>query len=317
MREYFKLIKWLNIGRKYFMLLLLRSPFDVIRAWMQAALLRSVFSCLETENATRLPVICIGGGLLSAALFLYNGTVWSIYAAFAARTEARLQKEMTDKTISLPYRLVQKRLGSEWFTRRNGDIQAAITMMNGPLNIPHWVTAFFNTVLSSVLMLTASPILFAVTWVFILPYLLVNYRMVLRTLPGLKEESRSAMADVTSSIKPLIAEAETILLYDAGGLMLKKCEQESRRLMRANLKMHIRRGLSDMVSRLFGIGGYLALLLTGAVMISGGTMTFSDWVYCSQVRGSILAGVLMLITCMSNIKANAVCVKKVNEALGQ
>ena len=52
-------------------------------------------------------------------------------------------------------------------------------------------------------------------------------------------------------------------------------------------------------------------------MISGGTMTFSDWVYCSQVRGSILAGVLMLITCMSNIKANAVCVKKVNEALGQ
>lgn len=317
MHEFFKLIKRLHIRRKYYVLLLLRSPFDVIRAWMHAAMMRSVFSCLEAESADRLPVVCIGWGLLCALLFLYNGTVWSIYAAFAAGTEARLQKEMTDKTLSLPYRLVQGRLGGEWFTRRNGDIQAAITMMNGPLNIPHLVTAFFNMILSSFLMLKASPALFAVTWAFILPYLLVNYRLVLRPLPGLKEKSRCAMADISSSIKPLIADAEAILLYDVGSLLLTKCEEESRRLMKTNLQTHMRRGLSEMVSRLFGIGGYLALLLTGFAMIAGGRMALSELIYCSQVRGSILAGVLMLITCKSNIKANAVSVKKVNEALGE
>lgn len=315
MHAYFELIKRLHIRRKYCLLLLLRSPFDVIRAWMQAALMRSVFSCLETESADRLPAVCIGWGLLCALLFLYNGTVWSVYAVFAAETEARLQKDMTDKTLSLPYRLVQGRLGGEWFTRRNGDIQAAIAMMNGPLNIPHLVTACFNMILSSFLMLRASPALLAVTWAFILPYLLVNYRIVLKPLNGLKERSRSAMADISSSIKPLIADAEAILLYDAGSLLLEKCEQESRRLMRTNLQIQTRRGLSDMTSRLFGIGGYLALLLTGFSMIAGGKMALSGLLYCSQLRGSILASVLMLVTCRSNIKANAVCVKKVNEAL--
>lgn len=315
MREFFKLIKRLNIKHPYGVLLLLRSPFDVVMAYLKAILLRSVFSCLETESADRLPAICMGWGLLCAMLFLYNGIVWSVYAAFSARTEARLQKEMTDKVLSLPYRSVQDRGNGEWFTRRNGDIQAVVTMMNGPLNIPHWVTAFFNTILSSLLLLRCSPVLLIVTWAFILPYLLLHDYVVLKRLPGLKEQSRSALTDITSLIKPLIADAEAIALYDAGGLMLRTCEQESRRLMKTNLKMHLCRGLSDLISRLFGIGGYLVLLLAGFAMISGGTMTFSALVYCFQVRGAILSGTLMLITCMSNIKANAVCVKKVNEAL--
>lgn len=114
----------------------------------------------------------------------------------------------------------------------------------------------------------ASPILLAVTGTFLLPYWLIHHRAVLRPLPGLREESR--------------------------------------RLMRANLKLQIRRWLGDMLFRLFGIGGYLALLFTGAAMMADGKMTFSDLVYCFQVRASILAGGLMLINCVSNIKINSI-----------
>lgn len=123
------------------------------------------------------------------------------------------------------------------------------------------------------------------------------------------------MADIASSIKPLITDAEAIAIYDAGEMMLKKWEGDSRRLMKINRKMQLCRGLGDLLSRLFGIGGYLALLLTGFAMVSGGTMTFSSLVYCSQIRGGILSGLLMLMTCVSNIKENAVCAKKVNESL--
>ncbi len=315
MHEFLKLIRRLKVGRRYMTLLLLRSPFDVVWTYMQASLLRSVFSCLETGSAGRLAAICAGWGLLCAMLFLYNGTVWSVYAAFSAKTEARLQTDMTNKILSLPYRTVQGRYSGEWLTMRNNDIQAVITMMNGPLNIPHWVTALLNTVLSSALMLRCSPVLFFVTLAFILPYLLVSHGMVLRRLPLLKEESRSAMTHITTYIEPLVTEAEAIAVYDAGDMMLRKCEQESRRLLRTNMKMHLRRGLGDAVSRLFGIGGYLAVLFTGFTMISGGTMTFSELVYCLQMRGAVLSGPLMLITCMSNIKVHAVCAKKVNEAL--
>ena len=34
---------------------------------------------------------------------------------------------------------------------------------------------------------------------------------------------------------------------------------------------------------------------------------------CLQVRGSILSGMSMLITCLNNMKTNAVCIKRINE----
>lgn len=314
MRELTKLIGRLGIRRKYILLLLLRSPFDAFRTWMQAYLMKSVFLCLETERAGGLLTMCVSGGLLCAVLFLYNGTVWSIYATFAAAVEARLRREMTERIMNLPYKRVHDRLSGEWITRLDSDIQSVVAMMNAPLNIPHVATACINTALSCFLLLRGSPTLFALTWLFLLPHLLINYLLVLRQLPGLQEESRAAMADMTSAIEPLITEAESIVLYDAGRLMLEKCERDSRRLMRTNLRMHLRRGLGDMAFLMLGAGGYLALLSAGLAMIAGGKMAFSDLTYCFQLRGSVLAGALMLITCRSNIKVNSVCVKKVNEA---
>ena len=315
MSDFGKLIKEMGVWRKYIFLLLLRSPFDAVRTWMLANLMKSVFLCLEMDNSGSLVEICAVYGLLCMMLFIYNGVVWSNYAAFAAKTEVWLQKKMFHKILSLPLKQVDCRFSGEWITRLNSDIQAAFTMMNGPLNIPHLTVAVINTMLSTFLLYKSSPLFLGVTWVFILLQLFVNYKTVLEAAPKLKEESQNAMAENTSAVKPLITEADVILLYDAEEMMMKKCEENSRKLMKTNMKIHIRSALSDVGMRLFGIGGYLVILLMGYRFISDGTMAFSDVVYCFQVRGSVMTGVFMFVTCLNNLKANSVCVKRVCDTL--
>ena len=313
MRDFGKLIKRMGIWRKYIFLLLLRSPFDAFRTWMLAGLMKSIFHCLETGHAGSLPEICIVYGLTCTMLYLYNGAIWRYYAAFSAKTEVWLQEKMFEKILSFPLKRVDCRFSGEWITKLNSDIHAAFTMMNGPLNLPHLVVAVINTMFSSYLMLRSSPLFFGVTWIFIVLQLFINGKIVLEAIPKFKEESQNVLSENTSAIKPLITEADTILLYDAGELIMKNCDKSSRNLMKINMKIHVRNALSDVGMRLFGIGGYLIILLMGYGFISDGRMVFSDLVYCLQVRGSVIAGMLMLITCLNNLKANSVCVKRIND----
>ena len=315
MNDFVKLITRMGIRRKYIFLLLLRSPFDAVRTWMLANLMKSVFSSLEAGQSDKLLIICVAYGLMCAMLFLYNGTVWSNYAAFSAKTEVRIQKAMFGKILSMPLRRIDSHFGGEWITRLNSDIQAAITMMNGPLNIPHVVVSVINTIISSILMFKSSFLLFGATWLLIIPQLLINHKIVIGALPRLKEESLNSLSESTSAIKPLIAEADTILLYDAGELMMKTCGEASRKLMKINMKMHVRSALGEVFMRLFGMGGYLVILFLGYRFLYNGVMDFSDVVYCSQVRGAILAGMLMFITCLNNLKINSVCIKRINETV--
>lgn len=315
MSDFGKLIKRMGIRRKYLFLLLLRAPFDAFRTWMTANLLKSVFGFVEMQDSGSLLKLCVGYGLLCAMLFIYNGIVWSSYAAFSARAEVWLEKKLFGKILSLPLRRIESRGGGEWLTELNSDIHGAFTMMNGALNIPHLAVSVINTLLSSFLLFKSSPLLFGAAWMFLLPQLWINNKIVLGALPELKAKSQNAMAESTSSIKPLITEAETILLYDAGALMMKNCRESSRKLMEVNMKMHVRRAFSNMSMSLLGIGGYLTLLLTGYGLIEKGALAFSDVVYCFQVRGGILAGMLMFVTCLNNLKANSVCIKRIENTL--
>lgn len=317
MSELYRLIKRLGIRRKYFFLLILRAPFDALRAWMLANLMKTTFLCLEANDRGRLWTVCLIYGLICALLFFYNGTVWSIYAAFSAKTEARVLKLLLQKLMSLPYRRVDGCQGAEWMTRLNSDLQAANTMMSGPLNVPHAVTAVLNTMLSSLLMLGSSRLLFAVTWVFILPHMFINYRIVLKGLPKLKGEAQKAMAESTSVIEPLVAQAEAILLYDAGDLMMKKCGESSRRLMKRNQSVHMRNALSGAILQLIGYSGFFVMLTVGYSFILKGMMSLAEVMYCLQIRQSLLAGMFMLFNSRNNMKANSVCVKRINDALDE
>ncbi len=108
MSDFFGLLRRMRVLRKYVFLLLLRSPFDALRTWMLANLLKTTFHCLEINDADRLFTVCMIYGLLCALLFFYNGTVWGIYAAFSARLEAGLQKAMIQSMMSMPLKQVAR-----------------------------------------------------------------------------------------------------------------------------------------------------------------------------------------------------------------
>ncbi len=313
MSDFIKLIKQMGIWRKYIFFLLLRSPFDAVRTWMLANLMKSVFHCLETGHTGSLAEICVLYSLMCTMLFLYNGVIWSHYAAFSVKTEVRLQEKMLGKILSLPLKQVDRHFSGEWITKLNSDIQAAFTIMNGPMNLPHLAVAVINTMLSSFLMCRSSRLFLCVTWIFIVLQLFINHKTVLEKIPKLKEESQNSLSENTSSIKPLITDADTILLYDAAELMLKNCEENSRKLLKINMKIHVKNALSNVYMRLFGIGGYLAVLLMGYRFICEGTMAFSDLIYCFQVRSSVMAGTLMLITCLNNLKINSVSIRRIHD----
>lgn len=315
MSDFLGLIKRMGILRKYVFFLLLRSPFDAFRTWMLANLMKNTFLCLETNDANRLFTVCMINGLLCALLFFYNGTVWGIYAAFSAKLEAGLQKAMIRNIMSMPYKQMESHLSGEWITKLNSDIQEACMMMNGPLHIPHAVVAVINTILSSFLMCRSSFLLFCITWLLMMPHLFLNDHIVLKAVPRLKEASQKAIAESTSAIKPLITEADTILLYDAGKLMMQKCEESSRKLMKVNQNMHRRKALSSAVLRLFGCGGYFVVLMIGYRFILDGSMSFADVVYCLQVRVAVLSGMFMFITSINNIKTKLVCVRRIKSVL--
>ncbi len=315
MSDFRKLVKRMGVWRKYIFLLLLRSPFDALMTLLSANLMKSVFRCLEMDYSCALLKLCVGYGLLCAMLFVYNGLVWSKYAAFSAKVEIWLEKKMFDKILSLPLNWIDRCFSGEWMTRLNSDIQAALTMMNGSLNIPHLAVAAINILLSCLLMRKSSLLFLGITWMFAIPQFVINDKIVLKAIPKLKEESQNAMAENTSAIKPLLTDADTILLYDAKELMMTNCAKHSKRLMKINIKMHMRKAVSDVSMRLFGIGGYLMILFIGMRLISNEIMAFSDVVYCFQVRGSFLSGMFMLMTCFNNLKANSVCIKRVKDIL--
>ena len=315
MSDFLGLIKRMGILRKYVFLLMARSPFDAFRTWMLANLMKTTFHCVETKDADGLALACMVYGLICALLFFYNGTVWSIYAAFCTKLEAGFQKVMLQKVMDMPFQQVESHFSGEWITKLNSDIQEVCIMMNGPLNIPHAVVAVINTMLASFLMFKNSFILFGITWLLAVPHLFVNYKIVLNHMPDLKKESQKAMAESTSAIKPLITEADAILVYDAGNLMIKKCEESSLKLMQVNQSMHMRNALGNASLRLFGCSGYFVILMIGYHLMSDAVLSFSDVVYCLQVRVAILSGMFMMITSVNNIKTRLVCVKRVGSVI--
>lgn len=314
MHEFLKLLKRMGIQRKYVFLLIGRSPFDALRAWMLASLMKNTFLCLENGDGGRLWAVCAAHGLICALLFFYNGAVWSVYGAFSAKAEVRMQKILLQKLMSLPLKQADG-CSADWITKCNSDVQAVNTLMSGPLNVPHVVTSILSTVLSSFLMFGSSRLLFAVTWVLVLPHLFLNYQIVLKGLPERKEEALKAMAESTSVIEPLVAQAEVIRLYDAGKLMMKRCRESSGRLMKLNRGMHVRNALSGAVLQLFGCGGFFVLLAVGYDLALKGMMSLAEVMYCLQLRLAILAGMLMLFNSMNNVKANLVCVKRIHDLL--
>lgn len=56
-----------------------------------------------------------------------------------------LQEKMFEKILSLSLEQVDGHFSGEWITKLNSDIQGAVTIMSGPMNLPHLAVAVINT----------------------------------------------------------------------------------------------------------------------------------------------------------------------------
>jgi len=83
------------------------------------------------------------------------------------------------------------------------------------------------------------------------------------------------------------------------------------------MKIQKRNALSFGILPLFGLSGYLVLLIVSSGWIANGYFTFGDLTAAFQLRGGVLLGSLMLINCMISIQANLASVHRLNETMDE
>jgi ABC-type bacteriocin/lantibiotic exporter with double-glycine peptidase domain len=81
------------------------------------------------------------------------------------------------------------------------------------------------------------------------------------------------------------------------------------------MKIVKKNSLGAAILPLFGLGGYLTLLVAGSGWISGGGLSFGGLTAAFQYRGGVLLGSLMLINCLISVNASMAGIRRINEVM--
>lgn len=315
MRELRELFRATGGRLKFAVLLSLRCPFDTLNTVLLASFLQYGFQAIAQKSASGLSLACLAFALASMLLFLYNGTVWTQYAAYSARLTAKLRLRLFEKVSGLSLRQVEGKPAAEWFTRLNSDVQAAITLLSAPLHLPHMASSVICIAVSSAVLASLHPAVFLLVLAFVVPHMLVSQLFIAKPMAALAADAQRATSQNTADLDAVVTCADTALLYDAQGFLMKRFEESSLALRRANMRMRRRNAAGSALLPLMGMSGYLLILLLGGVWIAGGTMTFGELTAAFQYRGGVLLGFMMLINSSVNIRAALAGVRRVNETM--
>ena len=311
------LFRRLGGGGRFAVLLILRAPFDALYTFVLASFLQYGFDAITSGDAGRLLRVCLVSALAILALFLYNGTVWTVYATYGVRVTARLRRLLFGHMLALPPVALEARPSGEWHTRLNADVQSATAIVNGALHLPHLACAAVNIAVSSVLLARMNPAIFALVLLFVVPHILLSQRFIARPMTDLARRAQEDTAANTTDLNTIVTCAETALLYDAQGYLLGRFEQSSLRLRRANMAMRLRGALGGGLLPLLGMSGYLIILLAGGRWIAEGSLTFGALTAAFQYRGGVLIGMMMALNSIVNCRASLAGIKRVNETLSE
>lgn len=309
-----KLFKITGKRLRFLLLLALRSPFDAAMMVVQAGFLQNAFDAVFQNDKSRLTHVCVAFMIASLCLFLYNGTVWSIYAPYITRMEGKLRVKLFAKISALSYQRIEATPRGEWLTRLNTDVQMPFSR---PLHLPHAACAVVNIAVSSVILLRLNPATFGWVLLFVLPHIVVSRLLVSRVMPELNKSALEATAQNTGELDALITCADIAALYSGQDYLMKRFEESSLRLMRANMRITMRHALNAAILPLFGMGGYLTLLINAGSWIEAGRLTFGDLTAAFQYRGGVLMGSFMLINSLVSIRASMAGIRRINETMDE
>lgn len=307
-----KLLSVTGGGFKFIILLILRSPVDLCMTAIQAVFLQNAFNAIEQNDTDGLKVVCVAFIIASLCIFLYNGAVWGTYAPFVVRMESKLRVNLFDKILRFSCERIEATAGGEWLTRLNTDVQMPFSK---PLHFPHAASAILRICVSAIILWIINPAVFGWVMLFAIPHTIVSQLFVARAMPELNKKALEATAKNTGELAALITSAELALLYDGQAYLMKRFEQSSLALLRSKMRIHKRNALSTAILPIFGLGGYIVLLIASSSWISDGILTFGDLMAAFQYRGGVLIGGLMLINCIISIQAGLACIRRVNETM--
>lgn len=314
LREISKILKITGSGWRFAFLLLLRSPFDIATTLIQATFLQHAFDTVVQNDAAGLTSVCMIFGVASFCLFLYNGIVWSIYAPFITRLEGKLRFKLFNKISSFSYEHIESISQGELFTRLNTDVEMPFSR---PIHLPHAACAIVNISVSAIILWHINPAVFGWVMLFVAPHIAISQLLIARAMPSLNKKSLEATAKNTSELTALITCADIAVLFDGQEYLMKRFEQSSLALWRANMKIRTRNALGAGILPLFGLGGYLVLLIVSSLWIADGHFTFGDLTAAFQYRGGVLVGSLILINCLISIQASMAGIRRLNETMSE
>ena len=304
------------IGKRgrFIALLALRAPFDIAFTIVNAMFLQNAFNAVEQNDSAGLLRVCIVFGIASLGLFLYNGTIWSIYSPFTTRLEEKLRIRLFEKIASFPYNRIEKTTQGEWVTRLNTDVEAPFSRN---FTFPHVVCAIVSITASAGILWRINPVILGWVMLFIIPHILVSHFFIARAMLRLNEKSLDAIAVNTGEMTALITCADAAALYDGQDYLMKRFEDSSKKLFGANMKIHEKNAFSAGVVPLFALSGYLILLFVSSRWIASGYFTFGDLSAAFQYRGGVLKSSLMLISCIITIQASMASIRRFNETMDE
>jgi ABC-type multidrug transport system fused ATPase/permease subunit len=303
-----RLLKHTGGGRRFLCLLALRAPFNLASTLVSAWFLRRAFDAIAAGDAAGLAIAGLGYGVASAGLFLYNGTVWTAYGSFVVRMEGTLRRGLAERIAGFPLERMERTAQGEWFTRLNADVELPFSQ---PLHLPHAVCAALGLLGSGLMLWSMHRGLLALTLLFVLPHIALSQGLVARAMPGLKTRSLEAMQVNAGDLNAMVTCLDVAALYDGQGYLLDRFEASSKALYRANVRLHLRGALNEGLLPLFGIAGYLVLLMAGGAWIARGQMSFGELTAALQVRGGVLSGARMLGMSLSGVMASYAGIRRV------
>lgn len=307
------MLKSLGLKKKYISLTALRIPFETMRTLLNSVFLKYAFDAIQTGDFNRLCYVCLFTFLANGILFTYNCSVWRVFGSFYAGMQAKLRVFIMEKLLHKPIEQIDNLASGDVLLRLNQDVENATAIYGEPWNLVFLLNGAFNVVISSALMYMLSGRLFIIVIAFVIPHVALNSYVLAPAQTKIQKKVQNVSAELTDMYSTFINLADLAQLYDCKSFLLRKIEIKNEELRRLNVKKAWINAISNALIPLFGLCGYLVLMLAGASLITAGVITYGTLLYACQLRMGILPGAVMVIKSFSNISVNKVSLKRVME----
>ena len=311
-----RMLKACGVWKMFLIMLILRSPFDILNSVLQANLMQYFIRMIENNRQEKLCITVLVFFLLTILLFGYNMTVWSTIAVKTTLLlQKNLRKKVFEKIMSLSSEELSGSFGSDYFTRLNNDVDKACGYLTSPLNYMHMMIALVNLIISSVIMIFLNIELYIIGVSFLLPILVLNIFIISRKISTYKKRAQKALVEYTDWIDVAIKGNDTLAVYDANDYILEKLENKSKEILKENMKAHNRASLCNTFYAFSGMIGYLFVLLRGNDIIGEKMEDFAALCKMTQYRSNTVMSSNCIYSSVNNMRGSLVGVNRVNEVL--